>query len=75
METARAVGAKIVPPPTPLLSLTVVSTIAVLLTAVATGYAVRELRLAQGERGARLRLPVLLFAGFCLFMVFGWGFF
>ena len=72
--TAQAITAKALPQPASLLPMIVVSLLAMVLVITAAYFAVRELRLAQGEMHRRYRLPVLVLASCFLFIVFGWGF-
>ncbi|MGM0488812.1 MAG: 4Fe-4S binding protein [Planctomycetota bacterium] len=75
IDTARAITAETLPPPGALLPMVAVSLIAVLMMLAGTGYALRELRLAQGETTHRRYLaPILVLASAFLFLVFGWGF-
>jgi hypothetical protein len=73
-ETAQAITAKALPQPASLLPMIVVSLLAMVLVITAAYFALRELRLAQGEMHRRYRLPVLVLASCFLFIVFGWGF-
>lgn len=74
VETARAMAAKTTASPASLLPMTAVSLMAMVLVVTAACFAVRELRLAQGDSHRRCRAPVLVLASSFLFIVFGWGF-
>lgn len=74
IDTAQALAEKTLPQPASILPMVAVSVIAVALVLTATYFAVRELRLAQGEMHRGYRLPVLVLASCFLFLVFGWGF-
>jgi len=74
IDTALAFAAKTLPQPASVLPMVAVSVIAAALLLTAACFALRELRLAQGEVYRRCRLPVLLLASCFLFLVFGWGF-
>jgi polyferredoxin len=73
-ETVRGLAAKTMPPPAALLPMTAVSVMAMVLVLTAAYFALREVRLAQGETSERYVAPVLALAGSFLFIVFGWGF-
>lgn len=74
VETARGLAGNTIPQPAALLPMIAVSLMAVVLVVTAACFAVRELRLAQGETHRGYRLPVLAVASCFLFIVFGWGF-
>lgn len=74
VDTARAITAKTLPQPASVLPMIPVSLAAMILVLTAVYFAVRELRLAQGETHRRYRVPVLVLASCFLFIVFGWGF-
>jgi len=74
LDTARALAAKTLPQPASILAMTAVCVISMALIVAGAYFAVRELRLAQGEAHRRFRLPALVLAAGFLFLVFGWGF-
>ena len=72
-ETARAIAAETMEAPGPLLGKFWVSLVGVLLILLAGAFALREARLADGERVGRLGMPILvLTAGFGI-LACGWG--
>jgi polyferredoxin len=72
-ETARRLAAKTMPAPAAILPMATVSVVAIVLVLTAAWFALREVRLAQGE-SHHYRVPVLALAGCFLFIVLGWGF-
>jgi len=74
VDTAQAISVKTLPQPASILPMVVVSLLAMLLVMTAAYFSVRELRLAQGEKHRRYRVPVLVVTSCFLFIVFGWGF-
>jgi polyferredoxin len=74
IETAEALAGKTLPQPASVLPMVAVSVVAMILVVTAACFALRELRLAQGETHRRYRLPVAVLASGFLFVVFGWGF-
>ena len=74
IETATGLAAKTLPKPASLLPMAAVSVTAILLMFTATWFAVREVRLTQGETRRGYRPAVLVLASCFLFIVYAWGF-
>jgi hypothetical protein len=74
IETASAIHSKTLAEPGSILPMVAVSVVAIFLILMAAFFALRELRLAQGESYRRLVAPVLAMAASFLLLVFGWGF-
>jgi polyferredoxin len=73
LPTALQMNAKTLPQPVAWLALPTLSVAAIILLALGIFLALREARLADSEKGHLRIIPILLFGGFYVFLVFGWG--
>ncbi len=73
VRTAIKMNSKIMPQPLAWLTLPTLSIAAMSLLLVGMSLALRETRLADSERSRARFVPIVLFSGFYVFLVFGWG--